>query len=248
MNPPPVPEIHEIDPILCLSTAAITVVCFALSHVFVGSSKNDARRSKGLPLQLMLGTMIHSVVVSLLTTRIIFFSHSMVGAAKSALGFVTVQISFSHLAAETLTAFFFLPSYAKENFQNLTHHFVSCIALLLSLNYSEAMLLPAILRLFSQMSNPFHVVRHIMKEHVMFNSLIYLVNFLLLAATFFISRIGVIPFFWLIFIQYVIPSISLPVLVLWVIGTICLMLDILNIYWFCCMIYKLIEHIKFRKW
>ena len=240
------PETHEIDPILCLSTAATTVICFALSHVFVRSSNNAGRRSRRLPRQLMLGTFAHAVVVGLLTTRIIFFSHSMVGAAKSALGFMTVQISFSHLAAETLTALLFLRSYVKMDLQSFTHHFVSCIALLLSLNYPETLLLPAILRLFSQISNPFHVVRHIMQEHMMFDSLIYLVNFVLLAAAFFICRIGVIPFFWLVYVHYVITSISAPVLV--ITGSICLVLDVLNLYWFCCMIYKLIEHIRFRQW
>ena len=114
---------HRIDPVVCLSTAAIYLLCsFVLSPLLGNSSSTtQTKYLKGKRQHQLLGQFVYSVLTSCLTLQIIM-SGSMVKKAKSTLGFLTVEISVSYLITElviTLVLFHNAISGARMEF---LHH------------------------------------------------------------------------------------------------------------------------------
>ena len=232
---------HRIDPVVCLATVAAYLLCFfVLSPLLVNSTaRKHLRRSRQYQL---LGHFVYSVVTSYLTVHIVV-SGNMVKEAKSSLGFLTVEISFSYFVTETVTTLFVLRNTISGERMEFMHHIAGSVGLLVGVYCQGASLALCILRLFSQLSIPFLVTRVWLRGSGMKETGVYLVNFTVIVVIFFISRIVIIPWYWRLYIYWVLAPESslLPCAIL---GVVSVVLDILNIYWFYGIIVKLLEYVE----
>ena len=234
---------HQIDPVVCLFTAAIYLVCsFVLSPLLVNSSTTARNYLRKTTQHQLLGHFVYSIVTSCLTVHVIM-SGNVVKEAKSTLGFMTVEISFSYFITDIVTTLFILRNTISGEKMDLLHHITGSVGLLVSLYCQGASLALCILRLFSQLSTPFLVIRLWLRGNEMNETGVYLANFTVMIATFFVSRIVIIPWSWRLYVYWVLGPES-SVLPCAISGLVSVILDLLNIYWFWGMIWRFVEKVK----
>lgn len=240
MESPP----HRIDPVVCLSTAAIYLLCcFVLSPLLVTSSSTAQKYLRaGKRQHQLLGQLIHSVLTSYFTMQIIM-SGSMVEKAKSTLGFLTVEIAFSYLVTELVVNVVVFQNTMIGARMEFMHHMASTLGLLIGIYNQGTTLVLCILRLLSQLSNIFLTIKLWLLLKGMKETNVFLANYTLKVVTFFMSRIVTLPWYWTLYVYWVLARES-SLLLCVVVGLVSGFFDILSIYWFYWMIVKLVENVK----
>ena len=234
---------HRIDPVVFLSTAAAYLLCFfILSPLLVNSSSTVRNYLRQETQHQLLGHFVYSVVTSCLTVHIIV-SGNVVEEAQSTLGFLTVEVSVVYFVMETGTALLIFRHTIISEKMEFLHHITGFVGLFIGLYWQGASLALCILRLFSQLSTPFLIIRLWLRGSGINETGVYMANFTAMIVTFFVSRIVIIPWYWRLFVYWVLApeSFLLPCAIL---GVVSVTLDILNIYWLYGMIGRFVEKVK----
>ena len=237
---------HRIDPVVCLSTAAIYLLCsFVLSPLLVNSSSTTRKYLRRNTRHQLLGQFVYSVVTSCLTVHIIV-SGNMVRNAKSSLGFLTVEISFCYFVTEIVTTLMFFHNTITGEKMHFLHQITGSVGLLVGLHSQGTSLALCILRLFSRLSTTFLTIRLWLQGSGMKETGVYLANFTAMIVAFFVSHIVIIPWYWRLYVYWV--SVQESSLLLYVIfGFVSGVIDTLNIYWFYCMTLRFVDNVKMMR-
>lgn len=237
---------ERIDPAVCLSTAAIYLLCFfVLSPLLVNSSSTAQKFLSKNTQHLLLGQFVYSIITSCLTVYIVM-SEEMLKKAQSVVGLLTVEISISYFVTEIVTTLFVFRSTISGERMHLLHQITGCVVLLIGLHSQGASLALCILRLLSRLTSIFLTIRLWLLASGMKETGLYLANFTAMIVAFFVSHIIIIPWYWRLYVYWV--SVGEASLLLCVIfGSGSGVIDVLNVYWFYCMIVRFVDNVKMMK-
>ena len=210
--------------VLCGTAAVHVCLSTVISPHLLRPS--EGRRLKSHVRYQVLGYLVHSVVVAGLAT-FSFLKHDSETFPESWAAILAVNISLSFFITDLLTTVTKLPSGLLQDKGDLLHHVCAIGGLLATVCYGDYWIELSVNKLLSQLSVPFLILRLILLDRGQSDTLIYLVVFSAMILVHFLSRIAVIPWFWITFLSAM-PVLSTEVIV---IGALSLIIDLLNIYW-----------------
>ena len=228
--------------------AGVLVICVtALLHVFsssilsprvLSSFRNSERRYiKEHVRDFLIGNGVHSVIVGVLSLfSVVTHCYDPHTLQFSPLVVTIIQISLTFFVTELLTTVIHYPYSILRSMDVVLHHVCGILGLIITLYYGGLAIEMSAIRLLSQLSVPFLILRLLLLHYNKSDSLIYLLTFSTMIIVHFLCRIAIIPWYWttyLLFLQT--RDVSLAWIGLF--GCISLILDILNIYWLTCMLH-----------
>ena len=232
--------------------ADLLVVCVtALLHVFSSSilsprirvlsslqySDSERRYIKEHARYSLIGNSVHSVFVGALSLFSVvthwYHPHTL---QFSPLVLTVIEISLTFFVTDLLTTVIRYPQSISENIDDVLHHVCGIVGLIIALYYGGLAIEMSAIRLLSQLSVPFLILRLLLLHYKKNDSLIYLLTFSSMIIVHFLCRIAIIPWYWttyLLFLQ------TRDVSLAWIgfLSGISIFLDILNIYWLTCMLH-----------
>ena len=226
--------------VVCL-TSFVHVVCSS-----VISPRLMKAWSRATPLQhvkehrvyLMLGYLAHSLVVGSIAL-FCFLSFDSETIADSSLSLIAVEISLSYFVTELATDLLYFPRTLTEEKLDLLHHVSGIIGLGMALCWQGLLVELSIIKLLSQLSSPFLIARLILLACGKCDTLIYLLTFTAMILAHFVTRIAMIPTFWLTF-SLLLNTDRISSLVI-TMGLVPIVIDMLNLYWLARMIHTYIK-------
>lgn len=225
-------------------TALLHFVCSTvISPRLVGALPRGAHRKSHMKEHqqyLALGQLVHSLLVSSLAVFSVL-NYDSETLAKSWVALMAVEISLSFFEIELVTTLIYFPSTLLEDKMGLLHHISGIVGLLISLYWKGFLIKLAIIKLLSQLSVPFLILRLYLLDCGKSKTLSYLVVFSLMILVYFASRIAVIPWFWITFSEFVQRQ-EVATFLAVLEGFTSLTLDILNICWLKLMVYTYVKY------
>ena len=184
---------------------------------------------------------VHSIITTSLCTYAILFGHDgsveTQALMKTRVGTVSLQMSLGFFIGDLVLIL--SSSYLRNDRLMFVHHFTSLTSVAFGLLFSGRWMILILLRLTSELSTPFVNLRWLLYEtNTQKNSKIYLFCAYGMTATFFISRIFIIPVNWYFLVKLMLYEHSLPIpeyKVSWPLQMWCVFafvsLDSLNLFW-----------------
>ena len=236
---------------LCVSLTA--VLHFASSAIFSPRLYNvillsygkstSPRHTKKHFQYLVLGNLLHSMVVSSLSVVALYNNEYNSDSQVSWAAITAGEISFTFFVMELLTVVTRFPNIFLQDKADLLHHVSGTVGLFLALCHKSTGLVieMSAIRLLSQFSIPFLLLRLILLDCGRSDTLTYLLVFSVMILGHFLSRIVVIPFFWLIFSEFALTLDIAPLYAI-LLGSVSLSLDLLNMCWLKQMIHTYFKY------
>ena len=223
-----------------LSVVSVTVLLHAVqSYIFVALARAVQRTSwRHLQRQFnnrVVGNLAHSLVVgSLAAYSILVHWHDTKILHDSLVPFITAEISLCFWLTELLTTLVTSPRTILTDKGAIAHHTIGILCLPVVLWWRGITLELAIIRLLSQLSVPFLVLRLVLLDLGMSETFLYLATFSSMIVVFFLFRIATLPWYWTRVITAT-PDMTSVFITLFFVSPI--LVDLLNCYWLFRMLY-----------
>ena len=230
--------------LLSLAGFSVTLLCHLVFSPLLWSRIREYRtlpESKKLYLITLLASTVQAIFASIVTGFII--TTGWLGDvrvySKSQLGFTTMQVSFGYFVADLLFCLYF-PRLRNEFVVSMIfHHTTSIIGIGLGLYYQGKLMYFVVCQFISECSTPFTNLHRVLNDLKRRSGFWYWFAFYGKVIAFFLCRILFIPWHWYeLLLSLADPPSSLHLRV-WT-CVICAAFDVLNVYWFCRMIRRLL--------
>ena len=220
----------------CCMTLLCGLVLSPLLTPMVVTKYSEFGRHKKTYWNTLLGSTVHAIVLTVVTCYALLFDP--LGEeyliSLSPVGRALLRFSLGYFMTDFV--FVMMDSEMRKDLMNFCHHTISMFGIWLGVYLDGVALFWIVYRFFAELSTTFVNIRWCMSAvNYPKSSAIYIVNSLVLAITFYIARIFVIPYHWYTMYYYVYldPSVTTawPLFIrYWIIITF-VAFDILNIVW-----------------
>ena len=213
-----------------------TILYFVLSstvspRLFRSWSRRTAADRHLRSCDYVLGYFLHTLTVSSLSVFSLL-SHWRDTSAlqESTVAVITAEISLSFWVTDTLTNIVKDPGSTVSRKQEFAHHVSGILGLVIALWYRGVAMEMSVIRLLSQLSAVLLVLRLLLLDLGMSDTLLYLLTFSAMILTHFLTRIASIPWYWIKLYVFVTET-DAPLVTVGVLVVVSLCIDGLNLFW-----------------
>ena len=219
----------------CFMTLLCGIVLSPVLTPMVVTKYSEFDRHKKAYWNTLLGSTVHAIIVTVMTCYALLFDS--LGEeyifSLSPIGRALIRFSLGYFITDFV--FVMADREMRRDVMNFCHHTISMFGIWLGVYNDGVALFWIVYRFFSELSTTFVNIRWCMSAvNYPKSSSAYIVNSLMLAVTFYIARIFIIPYHWYtMYYVYLDPSITMvwPLFIrYWMIITF-VVFDILNIVW-----------------
>ena len=242
--------------VLCL-TFIVHVICSSVISprlVKAWLRATQQQHVKNHTVYLVLGYLAQSLVVGLIALFcfLCFDSETIV---DSPLPLFAIDIALAYFVTELATDVIYYPSALMEDKPNTLHHFCVIMGLGATLYWQGILVELSIIKLISQLTIPLVILRLLLLNCGMSDTLTYLVTFTAMILAHFLLRIAVIPKFWRTYYFVIVHTEGITLFVVWM-AVVSLAIDVLDLYWFARMVRTYVKYYPekynfvqtFRRW
>ena len=177
------------------------------------------------------GYFLHALTVSFLSVfSLVSHWRDTNALQESTVAVISAEISLSFWVTDTLTSIVKDPGSTVRRKQEFAHHVSGIFCLVVALWYRGVAMEMSVVRLLSQLSAVLLVLRLLLLDLGMSDTLLYLLTFSAMILMHLLTRITPIPWYWIKLYVYVTET-DAPLVTVGVLVVVSLCIDGLNLFW-----------------